>query len=739
MAADNSPAAAEVTARAASRRYDALASVRTKAMKGKGAWYWAHLEPVLVHGPDSDLPKAVKLRCSLCDTVFSASNPSRTASEHFKRGSCPNFNSGAAAAGASAGGPSAAAPKPISSRPPSGKRPSIASSDADLSSSPSYLAIVDTNAAFSSSPPPALPAPHHRLVLSGGKEDLGALALLEDSVKRLKSPKASPGAALPKPLADAAIDLLADWLIETGAAAASPSSLEHPKLRAFFQQVGLPALSPRRLVGPLLNSRFHEACAESAARARDALFFQVDSAGWNTTPAAAEQSLISFAVNLPNGTTIFHRAMLTASRPPSDYAEDVLRDAVAHISGGAPHRCAGIVADRFKSKALRNLETENHLMVNVHCQVQGFRSLIKHLTRDLPLFQSAAAKCSRLADFFNSHSSARFILQKYQLQELNHSHLLHSLPSGGSGSAAGNNFSLFLTMLEDVMSSSHPLQSATLDEDFKLLCLEDPTARELAEMIRGARFWNELRAAHSLTKSFENMTKEMEADRPLLGQCLPLWDEMRGKVKTWRAKFVDFEAVAVDRIIERQFKKNYHPAWSAAFILDPLYLTKDASGKYLPPFKFLSPEQEKDVDRLITRLVSREEAHIVLMELMKWRTEGLDPLYAQAVQVKQTDPATGKMRVANPQSSRLVWETCLSDLRSLGKVAVRLIFLHATACRVRCGSGLLAVAQRSPAARTRVEKMIFVAAQARLERRSLSDEEKDSEIMGGDDVDDNTS
>ncbi|THG19444.1 hypothetical protein TEA_021963 [Camellia sinensis var. sinensis] len=94
------PSADEVAAKAVQKRYEGLVMVRTKAIKGKGAWYWAHLEPILVHNSDTGLPKAVKLRCSLCDALFSASNPSRTASEHLKRGTCPNFNS---------------APKPISS------------------------------------------------------------------------------------------------------------------------------------------------------------------------------------------------------------------------------------------------------------------------------------------------------------------------------------------------------------------------------------------------------------------------------------------------------------------------------------------------------------------------------------------------------------------------------------------------------------------------------------------------
>lgn len=94
----------ELNAKAVHKRYEGLVMVRTKAVKGKGAWYWAHLEPILVQNSDTGLPKAVKLRCSLCDAVFSASNPSRTASEHLKRGTCPNFNSVA---------------KPISSVPPS--------------------------------------------------------------------------------------------------------------------------------------------------------------------------------------------------------------------------------------------------------------------------------------------------------------------------------------------------------------------------------------------------------------------------------------------------------------------------------------------------------------------------------------------------------------------------------------------------------------------------------------------
>uniref|UniRef100_A0A803PSS7 Uncharacterized protein n=1 Tax=Cannabis sativa TaxID=3483 RepID=A0A803PSS7_CANSA len=172
---------------------------------------------------------------------------------------------------------------------------------------------------------------------------------------------------------------------------------------------------------------------------------------------------------------------------------------------------------------------------------------------------------------------------------------------------------------------------------------------------------------------------------------------------------------------------------AVAYILDPLYLIRDTSGKYLPPFKCLTTNQEKEVNKLITRLVSREEAHIALMELMKWRTKGLDPVYAWAVQMKERDPVTGKMRAANPLSSRLVWETYLTEFYTLGKVAVRLIFLHATSCGFKCNWSLLRwvfAHGHSRVGMEKAQKLIFIAAHSKLERRDfLSDEDKDAELL----------
>ncbi|KAG4941808.1 hypothetical protein JHK87_045679 [Glycine soja] len=716
--------------RAINKRFEGLLTVRTKAMKGKGAWYWAHLEPILVPHPDTGLPKSVKLKCSLCDSLFSSSNPSRTASEHFKRGTCSNFTS-------SLRPPS---PLPISSITPAPrKRPSPATSPPSYQNHSlpilhsSHFQISHANTAHSHNH-------HQHLMLSGGKDDLCALAMFEDSVKKLKSPKTSPGPALSKDQVNSALDLLFDWFYENSV---SLSMIEHRKFQAFLSQVGLPNKLGREISGERLDARFVEAKAESEARIRDAMFFQLASDGWKCGDwfnldfccggdcggVGGGESLVKFVVNLPNGSSVFQKAVFNGGVENSKYAEEVIWEMVTEVTGSVVQRCVGIVADKFKAKALRNLEVQHHWMVNTACQLQGLTSLIKDFNCELPLFRVVIENCLKVANFIDNELHVRSVFLKYRMQEMDCGGLIR-VPSPKCDPL--KNFGVAFPTLEDTLSCARVIQRVVMEDGFKVMCMEDPLAREVAGMVQNEGFWNELEAVYSLVRLVKGMVQDVETERPLIGRCLSLWEELRSKVKEWCGKYNIVEGHA-EKIVEKRFRKNYHPAWAAAFILDPLYLVKDASGKYLPPYKCLTREQEKDVDKLLTRLASREEAHVVLMELMKWRSEGLDPLYAQAVQMKQKDPVTGKMKVANPLSSRLVWETCLSEFKSLGKIAVRLIFLHATSSGFKSNSSFtrkVSANKHSRVTLERAQKIIYIAAHAKLERRDFSNgEEKDAELF----------
>ncbi|KAI4372718.1 hypothetical protein MLD38_010917 [Melastoma candidum] len=757
----------ELAAKAVNKRYEGLVMVRTKAIKGKGAWYWAHLEPLLVRHSGTNLPKAVKLRCSLCEAVFSASNPSRTASEHLKRGTCPNFSSSprpiSSIMPSNAASPGMLSPQPSSSGQAPHRHPRKWNGGGGSSSAPSSrthydaspLSMVEpsgicreftltsgtlvpyplhpaqTEHHIHHHPPPHLSQQH--LVLSGGKDDLGALAVLEDNVKKLKSPKTSPGLTLSKAQIDLAFDYLVDWVYESWGLV-SFSSLEHPKFRSFLNHVGLPAISMRDFAVRRLDSKYEEARAESEVRIRDAMFFQVASDGWkcksNYAGFDSEENLVNFTVNLPNGTSLFQRVLFVSGSVPSKYAEDVIWETVGGICGNEVQQCVGVVADKFKTKALRDLEARNHWMVNLSCQVQGLSSLIKDFGRELPLFRTTTESCLKLAKFVNNDSEVRRCYCKYLLQEHGHCGLLR-VPLRGHENLEHGIGPVF-AMLEDVLNSSRVLQLLLMDESYKMMAMEDPLAAEVADLIGDMEFWNDVEAMHSLIRLVKSTAREVELERPLVGQCLPIWNNLTTKVKGWCLKYHVGEGI-VEKVVERRFLKNYHPAWAAAFVLDPINLVQDTNSKYLPPFKHLTPEQDKDIHKLITRLVAQEEAPIALMELMKWRTMGLDPVYAQAVQMKELDPLTGKMRIAHPPSSRLVWETHLTEFKSLGKVAVRLIFLHATSTGFKCNTGFLrrlSSHARSREGMERAQKLVFIAAHSRLNRPDFSaDEDRDAEVF----------
>ncbi|ERN03046.1 hypothetical protein AMTR_s00181p00038780 [Amborella trichopoda] len=181
------------------------------------------------------------------------------------------------------------------------------------------------------------------------------------------------------------------------------------------------------------------------------------------------------------------------------------------FNGGVVQRCVGIVADRFKAKALRNLESENHWMVNLSCQFQGFNSLIKDFGKQLPLFRKVAMNCLKIANFFNSRAQLRAGFEKLQLQEHETVGLIRVLRENHFSDAFfGKNFPLIFPTIEDIMATVRALQLVVMDDSFKLLRSQNPLAREVEDIIGDMGFWNELEVVLSLTKSAMTMAQEIE-------------------------------------------------------------------------------------------------------------------------------------------------------------------------------------------------------------------------------------
>ncbi|XP_051121620.1 uncharacterized protein LOC127245019 [Andrographis paniculata] len=494
----------------------------------------------------------------------------------------------------------------------------------------------------------------------------------------------------------AAVDLLLDWFFESGGAVAF-SSLENLKFKAILRHLGLPELSRHDIVTTRLESMYDRARTESEARINNAEFFQIasDCCWSNADDDDWNGYLVNFTINLPNGTRLFHRAMhCSGGALPEQYMEEVLRETVRRVSGDNLTRCVRIVADKRFATSLKSLEVENRWMVNVPCLLRGLSSLIKDLCQNLPLFVTVAEKCLKVANVINSRHEIRNYLEK--------AFVLRFIRVPSPKHDASKNSRHFFEMLEDILSCS---QTLNFDDSLKFV----------SDIIRDVAFWNNVEATHSLVNFILSTCEEVKMDRPMIGQCFPIWKALKDKLKELCSKHGIVEG-PVDKIVEKRFRKCYHPVWSAAFVLDPFLGERSRERELSPAVQSLDERAREQ------RRASRDPNAFGGRS-----SNGID----RTREVKLRDPMRGKMKVANLQSSRLVWSTCLKGFESLGKVAVWVLFLHAIcSCGIEWDSSFVRWFRgrgNCPIA----EKLVLVAAETKLGRREMvcSEERNDADEM----------
>lgn len=97
-------------------------------------------------------------------------------------------------------------------------------------------------------------------------------------------------------------------------------------------------------------------------------------------------------------------------------------------------------------------------------------------------------------------------------------------------------------------------------------------------LVNDIKFISDMESSLKLLQPILAVLQSLEADKPLLSQCLPLWLSVFQHVKAWAAAELQQTATLEDVLLKR-FKKCYHPAMSAAYLCDPAFYTYDADSE----------------------------------------------------------------------------------------------------------------------------------------------------------------
>lgn len=267
--------------------------------------------------------------------------------------------------------------------------------------------------------------------------------------------------------------------------------------------------------------------------------------------------------------------------------------------------------------------------------------------------------------------------------------------------------------------------------------------------------------------------QSLEADRPLLSQCLPLWLSAVKHVHAWAASELQ-PVLEMQAVLLKRFAKCYHKGMAAAYLADPVFYVPDPDGQsYVVNSRALAEFQQhlkvdvwKDatevslashaatsaahtcmitadlqlnvVLQLVHRMVGRSFSGKATIELTMLQVNGLpnEDLGAALVAIEPCD-TLGRSRFVEPmQVRRAVW----SLKGALGKAYPtlsgpmrRFLSLHTTSAapeRNWSQWGNLYRKNRSSLGLERAEKLIAVSSAAKLRNKDKKPaDEKELELL----------
>ena len=118
-----------------------------------------------------------------------------------------------------------------------------------------------------------------------------------------------------------------------------------------------------------------------------------------------------------------------------------------------------------------------------------------------------------------------------------------------------------------------------------MLLMVSCAPQKVRDHITDITFVVSLENAVKLLEPILALLQSLEADKPLLSQCLPAWYSICQHVKYWCEEELQCLEDVMPVMRNCFLKKCYHPAMAAAFLMDPVFWKKDPNGDMYTPDK----------------------------------------------------------------------------------------------------------------------------------------------------------
>ncbi|KAG2434867.1 hypothetical protein HXX76_007750 [Chlamydomonas incerta] len=480
--------------------------------------------------------------------------------------------------------------------------------------------------------------------------------------------------------------------------------------------------------------------------------------GWKKKAANQGEPLVNAKALKPNGGAIFLCVVRAAgvTNNAAWLAETMMEKALEAVGGNASN-VLGVLCDNTSANlnAMQMMEEENPGMVNLGCVAHALALLIKDLAKEK--HASGVAKvlgnANDVANCINDSESLRAFLHQHQVEVMAKTFAIdvHS-PSRFAG---------IFFVLESVLRNRPAIRSMVMSEAWDEKVADNAKAKAVFADVARENWSNKCQSVSRLIKPVCDAIHQVEADRPLLSQVLPVWNAIIDHVDEWHAAAPAALRLGVKARFLFRLNKHFHPAWASAHLLDPAYAREDPVAGWRLPFAALTNEQLLKAKALIKRLATAKAkaaaakaaaggvaaapaggtgaaaaggltledtvSAAVEAELLRLQLGGMPSTMAAALPVLTARRQVGDKQVmASIEMRRNWWVTMVENaFPHVAGVAVHLLSLHTTTCAAErnwSAWGRLYTKSRARLDVSRAEKLIYIKGNLNTDTRSEDEE-----------------
>eukprot|EP00798_Chlamydomonas_sp_ICE-L_P012776 gene12776-16033_t len=331
----------------------------------------------------------------------------------------------------------------------------------------------------------------------------------------------------------------------------------------------------------------------------------------------------------------------------------------------------GFIMDNTKANAnaMKMLEEQNPAWVCIGCGAHAFALIFKDFNKLLKCVWTAEvfATARMMTNTINDSEKVRALIASIQERDCGQRR--------GFSAHVPTRFAIMLFVMSDLHVSRDSIKAACITDEWSTVSKHATHADDFYQAATGVlnrqgnggnggrgrpadrlNFWEEVALAIKLLQPISDAIHQLEADRPMLSQMMPIWTAMLKHADA----FVAQEGLpkrykkGVVEIFSARFTKHYRPAWSAAYLLDPMYFSKDEYG-WRPPFSTLCAQQQKDAKERILHFVPVEKRTEAAAEFLKLQLMALHPDIFEAMETLTNRQVVDGKVITAPVAMRAGW------------------------------------------------------------------------------------